>query len=82
MAMQTLQQGTKQDTEGGYAFKQNCNLCILSVLACEEGPGVCAHLITGLCLVLIVLSLPLSLCMVVKVVQVASLGTVQCAQIS
>ena len=48
--------------------------CKSIIAACEEGPGLCAHLITALCLVLIVLSLPLSLCLVVKVVQVASLG--------
>merc|ERR1719402_816449 len=38
-------------------------------LSCDEGPGICAHLLT-LCSVLIIFAtLPVSLCMVVKVVQ-------------
>ena len=39
-------------------------------LVCEEGPSVCALLMTITSLLLIVVSLPLSLFMVVKVVQV------------
>ena len=39
-------------------------------LACEEGPGICALLMTITSLILIVVSLPLSLFLVVKVVQV------------
>ena len=38
--------------------------------ACEEGPGLFAHLLTFLSLVMIVTTLPLSLVWVVKVVQV------------
>ncbi|XP_023321438.1 band 7 protein AGAP004871 isoform X2 [Eurytemora carolleeae] len=38
-------------------------------LACEEGPGICAHLLTLFSMLLIFLSLPISLCFVVKVVQ-------------
>ena len=38
--------------------------------ACEEGPGICAMMLTIVSLVLIVVSLPLSLFCVVKVVQV------------
>ena len=38
---------------------------------CEEAPGLCAHLITLFSLLLIVLTLPFSLFMVVKVVQVS-----------
>ena len=37
---------------------------------CTEGPGLCAHLITLLSILLILASLPLSLVFVVKVVQV------------
>ena len=37
---------------------------------CEEGPGICAHLLTAVSLLLVVVSLPLSLLLVVKVVQV------------
>ena len=37
---------------------------------CEEGAGVCALLMTGLSLFIIILSLPVSLVFVVKVVQV------------
>jgi len=37
--------------------------------ACEEGPGIFAHCITGLSLLLVAASLPLSLFFVVKVVQ-------------
>ena len=45
--------------------------------ACDEGPGLCAFLITLLSCLLIIVSLPLSLCCVIKVVQVSwlSLGT-------
>ena len=44
-----------------------------SVPACEEGPGICALLITVFSLMLIVASLPLSLFCVIKVVQVRAL---------
>ena len=37
---------------------------------CEEGPGVCALLMTAVSLFIILLSLPVSLIFVVKVVQV------------
>ena len=37
--------------------------------ACEEGPGVFAHVLTFLSLLLIVITLPVSLVWVVKVVQ-------------
>ena len=37
---------------------------------CEEGPGVCALALTIFSLILIIVSLPLSLLFVVKVVQV------------
>ena len=39
-------------------------------LACEEGPGICATLLTIVSLFLIVITLPFSLFFVVKVVQV------------
>ena len=38
---------------------------------CEEGPGICAMMLTIVSLILIVISLPLSLFCVVKVVQVS-----------
>merc|ERR1719210_1740322 len=38
-------------------------------LGCEEGPGVCAMALTIFSLILIILTLPLSLVFVVKVVQ-------------
>ena len=38
-------------------------------LDCSEGPGLCAHLLTFISIVLILVSLPLSLLFVVKVVQ-------------
>ena len=37
---------------------------------CEEGPGICAHLLTIGALFMIVTTLPLSLLFVIKVVQV------------
>ena len=43
-----------------------------SVAVCEEGPGVCSLLLTIGSLLLIFASLPLSLYVVVKVVQVNS----------
>ena len=42
----------------------------LTLSGCEEGPGLCALLLTVLSLLLILLTLPLSLVCVVKVVQV------------
>ena len=41
--------------------------------ACEEGPGVCALALTVFSLLLIIVSLPLSLFFVVKVVQVRTM---------
>ena len=41
----------------------------MSKVGCEEGPGLCAMSMTVLSLFLIVLTLPLSLLFVVKVVQ-------------
>jgi len=38
-------------------------------IVCEEGPGICAHLLTIISLLLIAATLPFSLCFVVKVVQ-------------
>ena len=40
-------------------------------VACDEGPGICAHLITLCSLLIIFATLPVSLCFVVKVVQVS-----------
>ena len=37
---------------------------------CEEGPGICSHLLTLISLLLILITLPFSLCCVVQVVQV------------
>ena len=45
-------------------------LTLRNLSGCEEGPGVCALLLTVVSLLLIVLALPLSLVCVVKVVQV------------
>ena len=49
---------------------RNLKYKICVYLACEEGPGICAHLLTLFSMLLIFLSLPISLCFVVKVVQV------------
>merc|ERR1719242_2052608 len=38
-------------------------------VACEEGPGICSHLLTLISLLIILVTLPFSLLMVVKVVQ-------------
>ena len=40
-------------------------------LECEEGPGICALMMTAVSLFMILLSLPVSLVFVVKVVQVS-----------
>ena len=55
-------------------------LCILFVshhspqlaTACEEGQGICAHLMVVCSILLIIITLPFSLVFVVKVVQVGS----------
>ena len=39
--------------------------------ACEEGPGVFAHVLTFLSILLVLVTLPVSLVWVVKVVQVS-----------
>merc|ERR1711892_737373 len=45
------------------------NQADLKTKACEAAPGLCAHLLTGFSLFLIVLFLPFSLFLVIKVVQ-------------
>ena len=42
---------------------------LLNVSACEEGPGLCALAMTVLSLFFIIITLPLSMLFVVKVVQ-------------
>ena len=44
-------------------------ICAGYEAACEEGPGLFAHILTLLSLLLIIVSLPISLLWVVKVVQ-------------
>ena len=46
----------------------------IPISACDEGPGLCALLITLLSCLLIIVSLPLSLCCVIKVVQVGDVS--------
>ena len=45
-------------------------LSVVVVPDCDSGPGICAHLLTAISLLIIALLLPLSLFMVIKVVQV------------
>ena len=42
---------------------------MLSPAACEEAPGLCAQLLVLCSMILVVVTLPLSLCLVIKVVQ-------------
>ena len=42
----------------------------LFILACDEGPGICSHLMTLFSILLIMATMPLSLLWTVKVVQV------------
>jgi hypothetical protein len=49
----------------------------LTISVCEEAPGICAHLLTLFSILIIVVTLPFSLLMVVKVVQVC-LGQFMC----
>ena len=46
-----------------------CFLWPLSFTACDEGPGLCAHLITFLSILLVFVTIPFSLSFAVKVVQ-------------
>ena len=57
----------KQDSRG----KQLVIYCY-SILPpeCSQGPNICAHILTFFSLLIIIITLPLSLCFVVKVVQV------------
>ncbi len=41
------------------------------ISACEEGPGICAYILTLCSILLLILTLPFSLCFVIKVVQVS-----------
>ena len=41
----------------------------MHTLACDEGPGVCSHLMTFISFLLIIATLPLSLLYTIKVVQ-------------
>ena len=41
----------------------------MPISACDEGPGLCAHLITFLSILLVFVTIPFSLCFAVKVVQ-------------
>ncbi|TRY62953.1 hypothetical protein TCAL_11835 [Tigriopus californicus] len=41
----------------------------LGEMACDEGPGLCAHLITFISILLVLVTIPFSLCFAVKVVQ-------------
>ena len=47
-------------------------MILVIILVCEEGPGICAHLLTFFSVLIIVVTLPFSLCLVVQVVQVSS----------
>ena len=38
--------------------------------ACDEGPGLCAHLITFLSILLVFVTIPFSLCFAVKVSEI------------
>ena len=42
--------------------------------ACEEGQGMCAHMLIVISIILIFLTFPFSLCCVVKVVQVIKIS--------
>ena len=44
-------------------------------IACEEGQGICAHALVVISVLLIFMTLPFSLCLSVKVVQVIKLRT-------
>ena len=43
--------------------------CDVNISACEEGPGICTHLLTIASMMLIMVTFPLSLLFTVKVVQ-------------
>lgn len=63
-----------------YFQKKNCENFLVLIqtynqgyeAACEEGPGVFAHVLTFFSIILIIITLPVSLLWVVKVVQVRS----------
>ena len=52
-----------------FKWRWSSNLVAAYEVACEEGPGLFAHLLTFLSLLIIVITLPISLVWVVKVVQ-------------
>ena len=50
-------------------LEQNTDVSPFLFAACEEGPGICSHLLTLASVLIIMATLPLSLLMAVKVVQ-------------
>ena len=60
---------SKKNISDGIKFQCNSH-SFNHISGCDEGPGVCAMALTIVSLVLILVSLPLSLFCVVKVVQV------------
>ena len=64
-------QGASADHIGGSWYSSAFGLTDVPISACEEGPGICSHLISVFSLFLIAASLPLSLFFVIKVVQVS-----------
>ena len=59
--------GTHCVTSGRLWLTNHSDTAFIS--ACDEGPGLCAHLITFLSILLVFVTIPFSLCFAVKVVQ-------------
>ena len=75
--VESKKQQASADHIGGSWSSCACGLTDVPISACEEGPGICSHLISVFSLFLIAASLPLSLFFVIKVVQVNQKSTVK-----
>ena len=68
-----MEKSPKKGSQEPFGKSRNCHIIYQQIShfpVCEEGAGVCAMLLTVISMIMIVISLPLSLFFVVKVVQV------------
>ena len=58
------------NNSGGFKNSKESIIANEDKIACEEGQGICAHALVVISVLLIFMTLPFSLCLSVKVVQV------------
>ena len=65
------------NNSGGFKNSKESIIGNEDKIACEEGQGICAHALVVISVLLIFMTLPFSLCLSVKVVQVIHLEKTQ-----